>query len=128
MLPLCADQQVAVIPWSPLARGLLAGKGVELPDSARARTDAYTRELYQDEAHVPILERLTVVARARGVSNMQVVLAWLLSKPVVTAPIVGATKIPHLEQAVAALQIELSAAESTALEELYRPRAVAGHR
>jgi aryl-alcohol dehydrogenase-like predicted oxidoreductase len=112
MLPLCADQQVAVIPWSPLARGLLAGKAVERADSARARTDAYTREL----------------ARARGVSNMQVALAWLLSKPVVTSPIVGATKIPHLEQAVAALQIELSAAESAALEELYRPRAVAGHR
>jgi aryl-alcohol dehydrogenase-like predicted oxidoreductase len=128
MLPLCADQQVAVIPWSPLARGLLAGKAAERADSARARTDAYTRELYQDEAHAPILERLTVVARARGVSNMQVALAWLLSKPVVTSPIVGATKIPHLEQAVAALQIELSAAESATLEELYRPRAVAGHR
>jgi aryl-alcohol dehydrogenase-like predicted oxidoreductase len=128
MLPLCADQQVAVIPWSPLARGLLAGKSAERTASARAGTDAYTRELYRDDAHAPIVERLAAVAQARGASNMQVALAWLLSKPVVTSPIIGATQMAHLEQAVAALPIELSAAETAALEELYQPRAVAGHR
>ena len=128
MLPLCADQQVAVIPWSPLARGILAGKMADHPESARAGSDLYTQELYKHDAHLPLVERLGSVARARGNSNMQVALAWLLSKPVVTAPIVGATKMAHLEEAVAALEMQLSAAEIAALEELYHPRAVAGHR
>ena len=128
MLPLCQDQQVAVIPWSPLARGVLAGKPAERTGSARAGTDRYTHELYKSDAHLPILERLTAVAAARGVSNMQVALAWLLSKPAVTAPIVGATKVQHLEEAVTALEVQLSAGEIATLEELYQPRAVAGHR
>jgi len=128
MLPLCEDQQVAVIPWSPLARGVLAGKPAERSQSARASTDRYTLELYQTDAHLPIVERVSTVAAARAVPNMQIALAWLLSKPVVTAPIVGATKMKHLEEAVAALEIQLTAAEITALEELYQPRAVAGHR
>jgi 1-deoxyxylulose-5-phosphate synthase len=128
MLPLCEDQQVAVIPWSPLARGVLAGKPQQRTPSARAGTDRYTHELYQPDADLPIIERLTEVAAARGVSNMQIAMAWLLAKPVVTAPILGATQMKHLEEAVAALDIQLTATEIAALEEHYRPRAVAGHR
>lgn len=129
MLPLCADLGVGVIPWSPLARGFLAGnrtrKGGETP---RATSDAFAKELYYQDDDFAVVDRVTEVAKARGVSNAQVALAWLLSKPVVTAPIVGATKMQHLEDAVAALELKLSPEEIKALEAAYRPHEVKGHR
>ena len=128
MLPLCEDMGVGVIPWSPLARGFLAGnrneQGGETP---RAQSDAFARELYYRDADFAVVNRLTDVAKARGISNVEAALAWMLSKTVITAPIIGATKMSHLEQAVAALETTLTTAEIKALEEVYKPRSVAGH-
>jgi aryl-alcohol dehydrogenase-like predicted oxidoreductase len=129
MIPLCLDQGVGVIPWSPLARGLLAGnrtrEGARL--TTRANTDAFSDTLYNPEVDFPVVERATEVAARRGVPSAQVALAWLLQKPGVTAPIVGATKLEHLEDAIAAEQLVLDASEVEALEEPYVPHAVAGH-
>ncbi len=123
MLPLCADQGVGVIPWSPLARGRLARPWEE--ETARSRTDEFGRTLYAESDRV-IVERVAEVAKARGASMAQVALAWLLHNPVVTAPIVGATKPHHLEDAVAALDIHLGDEEMARLEEPYEPHRVAG--
>jgi len=130
MLPLCADMGIGVVPWSPLARGFLAGNRRKdgSTNTARSGTDAYARELYDREDDFAVVDRVTEVARARGVSNTQVALAWLLSKPVVTAPIIGATKIQHLEEALTALELKLSAEEAAQLEEPYKPHGVKGHR
>jgi aryl-alcohol dehydrogenase-like predicted oxidoreductase len=128
MIPQCVDQGVGVIPWSPLARGMLAGnreRGGER-STPRARTDAFADTLYTD-ADFDIVDRVREVARERGVTPAQVALAWLLAKDGVTAPIIGATKLGHLEDAIAAEQVELSAEEIERLEELYSPRAIAGH-
>jgi aryl-alcohol dehydrogenase-like predicted oxidoreductase len=129
MIPLCVDQGVGVIPWSPLARGLLAGnrtrEGEKL--TTRAQTDAYGESLYTPEVDFDVVDRVVEVASERGVPAAQVALAWLLHKPGVTAPIVGATKQSHLEDAVAAEQLSLSADEVARLEEPYVPHAVAGH-
>lgn len=126
MLPLCRDQGIGVIPWSPLARGLLARR----PDAAetdRSKTDAYSRTLYTRENDRAIAARVSDIAEARGIANAQVALAWMLSKPIITAPIVGASKSHHLEDAVAALDVQLSAEEIAQLEELYQPHPVLGH-
>jgi aryl-alcohol dehydrogenase-like predicted oxidoreductase len=129
MIPQCLDQGVAVIPWSPLARGILAGnrtrEGEKL--TTRAQTDAFGDGLYKFEVDFTVVERCTEVAEARGVPSAQVALAWLLQKPGVTAPIVGATKLAHLQDALAAEQLELSAEEVERLEEPYVPHAIAGH-
>ncbi|HVV58125.1 MAG TPA: aldo/keto reductase [Gaiellaceae bacterium] len=129
MIPQCVDQGVAILPWSPLARGLLAGnrsrEGERL--TTRAQTDPFTDSWYTPDVDAPVIEALGEVARARGVSTAQVALAWLLHKPGVTAPIVGATKLEHLEDALAAEQLELSADEIGKLEAPYVPHAVAGH-
>jgi aryl-alcohol dehydrogenase-like predicted oxidoreductase len=128
MIPQCVDQGVGVIPWSPLARGMLAGtrgRGGER-STTRARTDEFADILYAD-ADFDVVDRLQEVADARGVAPAQVALAWLLAKDGVTAPIIGATKPGHLADAVAAEQLELSAAEIEALEEPYVPHAIAGH-
>jgi 1-deoxyxylulose-5-phosphate synthase len=126
MLPLCADQRIAVVPWSPLARGLL----VREPGETTPRTtgDAFTSRLYDaaGEADRGIIEAVGAVAKQRGVPRAQVALAWLLHKPGVTSPIIGATKPHHLSDAVAALGLRLTDAEIRRLEEHYRPRAVAG--
>ena len=124
MLGLCADQGVGVIPWSPLARGRLAREWDAV--TARSETDAFGRSLYRQEDRV-IVDRVGEVAEARGVSRAQVALAWVLHNPVVTAPIVGATKPGHLEDAVAASELELTADEVARLEEPYAPHAIAGH-
>jgi aryl-alcohol dehydrogenase-like predicted oxidoreductase len=129
MMKFCADQQIAVIPWSPLARGFLAGSGVgETATTTRARSDVYSRALglgsRQDEA---IRRRVVEVAEKLDAKPAVVALAWVLSKPYVTAPIVGASKPHHLEDAVAALSLKLDARSIARLEEPYRPRAVAGH-
>jgi 1-deoxyxylulose-5-phosphate synthase len=128
MIPQCIDQGVAIVPWSPLARGLLAGnrtrKGERL--TTRASTDAFGDTLYKPEID---FERRRPRHRggARGVPRAQVALAWLLHKPGVTAPIVGATKIEHLDDALAAERLELTDEEIARLEEPYAPHAIAGH-
>jgi 1-deoxyxylulose-5-phosphate synthase len=128
MIPQCVDQGVGVIPWSPLARGMLTGnraRGGER-STTRARTDGFADTLYS-EADFVVVDRLGEVADARNVRPAQVALAWLLAKDGVTAPIVGATKAGHLADAIAGEQLELTAAEIAALEEPYVPHAIAGH-
>ena len=128
MLPFCSDQKIAVIPWSPLGRGLLTGKRTkERTETLRARTDEFGKGLYKTDADFDIVNRLTEVASQKGLPNAQVALAWMLSKPVITAPIIGASKPGHLEDAVAALSVKLSSEEITRLEELYIPHPVLGH-
>ncbi|KVQ88705.1 aldo/keto reductase [Burkholderia ubonensis] len=127
MLPLCADQGIAVLPWSPLARGRLTRDWDA--SSERLQNDAYGRTLYEAYADNDraIVEAAATIARARNVPRAQVALAWLLQKSGVTAPIIGASKARHLDDAVAALSLELSAEELAALEAPYVPHAVAGH-
>jgi len=129
MLPLCRAEGVGVIPWSPLARGFLAGnrtaeKGGE---TERARTDAFAHQMYYQPADFEVAGRCVEVARRRGVSSAQVALAWLLGRPGVTAPIIGASKPHHLEEAFGALAIKLSDEEVRFLEEPYVPHRVLGH-
>jgi 1-deoxyxylulose-5-phosphate synthase len=127
MLPFCQDQKVGVIPWSPLARGLLTGKRVrDGAETTRARTDAFARRLYTEDNDFAIAARVDEVAAQRGIPSAQVALAWLLSKPIVTAPIIGATKLNHLEDAVAALSVCLTEDEIKRLEESYQPHAAMG--
>jgi aryl-alcohol dehydrogenase (NADP+) len=123
MLPLCADQGIGVIPWSPLARGRLTRDWDET--TARSETDAFGQRLYT-EGDRGIVDRVAEIARDRGISRAQVALAWVLAKPVVTAPIVGVTKDHHLDDAVAAVDVQLTEEEIARLEEPYTPHAVAG--
>jgi 1-deoxyxylulose-5-phosphate synthase len=126
MLPLCSAEGIGVIPWSPLARGRLTRDWDE--KSARSETDEFGRGLYAKslDSDRQVVERLTEVAAKRGAPRAQVALAWLLAKRPVTSPIVGATKIQHLEDALAAVTIKLSAEEIALLEEPYVPHAIAG--
>jgi aryl-alcohol dehydrogenase (NADP+) len=125
MLPLCADQGIGVIPWSPLARGFLAGNRTkEGGATSRSQTDAFAKHLYYRDDDFAIVDKLTDVAKARGSTNIKVALAWVLSKPVVTAPIIGATQIAHLDDAVDALGIKLTDEEIKQLEEPYKPHVV----
>ena len=130
MLPLCREEGLGVMPWSPLARGFLAGnrrRGDE-GGTIRARTDDYARELYDHpDSDFTIAERVVDVAGKRGVKPTQIALAWLLAKPGVTAPIVGASKLTHLDEAAAALAIRLDAAELAFLEAPYQPHPILGH-
>lgn len=126
MLPQCRDMGVGVIPWSPLARGRLA-RPPDSEDTARAAFDDLTRHLY-DAAADEVVEAVGRVADRHGATRAQIALAWLLSKDVVTAPIVGATKLEHLEQAVGALDLELTEDDVAELEDPYVPRPVLGHR
>jgi 1-deoxyxylulose-5-phosphate synthase len=128
MIPQCRDQGVAVLPWSPLARGLLAGSRTAAGEqlTTRAKTDPFLDSLYRPDLDFPVIDRAAEVAEARGVSTAQVALAWLLHKPDVTAPIVGATKLEHLEQALDAAELSLSDEEIARLEEPYVPHPVSG--
>jgi aryl-alcohol dehydrogenase-like predicted oxidoreductase len=127
MFPLCADQKIAVIPWSPLARGLLTGnRSKERNETLRAQTDEFGKSLYHD-SDFQIINRLHEVATKKGLPDAQVALAWMLSKPFITAPIIGASKPGHLEDAVAALSVKLDAGDIKLLEELYQPHYVSGH-
>lgn len=128
MMPLCLDEGVGVIPWSPLARGRLARPWEDAPTTARAGTDEFGKTLYKrtEEADKGVVERVGALAQTRDVPRAQVALAWLLQKPGVTAPIVGATKPRHLEDAVAALGVTLSPEEAASLEEPYAPHPVLG--
>jgi aryl-alcohol dehydrogenase-like predicted oxidoreductase len=129
MIPQCLDQGVGVIPWSPLARGVLAGNRTRAGErhTTRAQTDAFTDHLYKPELDFDVVERLVEVAGERRDPPAQVALAWLVHKPGVTAPIVGATKLAHLEDALAAEQLALSPEEISRLEEPYVPHPIAGH-
>ncbi|GAP15781.1 predicted oxidoreductase [Longilinea arvoryzae] len=126
MLPLCQDQKIGVIPWSPLARGLLTRKpSKERNETLRSQTDAFGKNMYSDE-DLKTAQRVSDVAEARGIPMAQVALAWMLTKPVITAPIVGATKPHHLEDAVASLAVQLIPDEIRHLEEAYQPHPVLG--
>jgi len=129
MLPLCRFEGVGVIPWSPLARGFLAGnrRREDWGDTARARTDDYGQKLYYSDADFAVAGRVVEVANARGVKPTQIALAWILAQPGITAPIIGASRLEHLDEAVAALDISLSEDERRRLEEPYVPHAVLGH-
>ena len=129
MLPLCRDIGVGVIPWSPLARGRLARPRSEQTATERGRTDDIARGLYDgfEASDGDVVDAVHQVAAERGVPAAQVALAWLLHKPGVTAPIVGATKVGHLEDAVAATGLALSTEEIERLEAPYRPHPVRGH-
>jgi aryl-alcohol dehydrogenase (NADP+) len=124
MLPLCRDQGVGVIPWSPLARGKLTRPWDET--TTRGETDEFGQKLYRDEDRA-IIERVLEVAAKRDIAPAQVALAWLLRNPAVTSPIVGVTKSSHLSDAIAAVDIDLDADEVAYLEEPYVPHSVAGH-
>jgi aryl-alcohol dehydrogenase-like predicted oxidoreductase len=130
MIPLCQAEGIGVLPWSPLARGMLAGARHSFDDresTTRAATDSYGHGLYTDAADWAVVEAVNEVAARRGVSPAEVSLAWLLSRPAVTAPIVGATKLPHLEAAIRAVELSLTADEIARLETPYRPHPVLGH-
>jgi aryl-alcohol dehydrogenase (NADP+) len=129
MLPLCRAEGIGVIPWSPLARGFLSGNRARqgFGNTKRAQTDDFAQSMYYQETDFEIAGRAADLAAQRGVSPAQVALAWLLHKPGVTSPIIGASQVKHLEEAVAALEIHLSEAEIQFLEERYQPHPVLGH-
>ncbi|MFN2507155.1 MAG: aldo/keto reductase [Chthoniobacterales bacterium] len=127
MMPLCIEEGIGVIPWSPLARGLLAGKG--RTQTVRARTDTYGQTLYGAQiaaADERVIDALEAVAQGRGLPPAQIALAWLMQTPGVTSPIVGASKERHIDDAIAALTVNLTESELASLQENYIPRAVAG--
>ena len=126
MVPLCRDEGIGILPWSPLARGFLMGNRTpeHSGETVRARTDDYAHGLYYRDSDFEVVERVTGVARALGVSNAQVGLAWLLRQEGVVAPVVGATRMEHLDDAVAALDLDLGDDEVRSLEEPYRTRPV----
>ena len=129
MIPLCRAEGVGVIPWSPLARGFLAGNRTRERggETARARSDQFAHQMYYQATDFAVAERAAEVARQRNVSPAQIALAWILHQPGVTSPIVGASKMYQLEEALAALEIKLAEAECKYLEELYQPHPVLGH-
>jgi aryl-alcohol dehydrogenase-like predicted oxidoreductase len=129
MIPQCLDQGVAILPWSPLARGLLAGNRTREGErrTKRASSDAFADTLYKPELDFAVVDRSTDVANTRGLPSAQVALAWLLHRPGVSAPIVGATKPGHIEDALAAESLSLSEQEIAQLEEPYVPHSIAGH-
>jgi len=129
MMPLCRAEGIGVIPWSPLARGFVAGnrRPEGSGETLRSNTDAYSRELYYQSSDFSVVERITEVARARGASNVQVALAWLLRQQGVTAPIVGVSKMAYFDDLMKALDLKLDDAEMKRLDECYQPHAIRGH-
>src|ERR1700723_1517154 len=123
MIPLCLEEGVGLIPWSPLARGFLAGNrnSENRGETVRAKTDDFAQKLYYRPSDFTVVDRLSEIATKRGIQNAQVALAWILSKPGVSSPIIGASKMAHLDQALAALEIRLDDGEIKALEEPYEP-------
>jgi aryl-alcohol dehydrogenase-like predicted oxidoreductase len=129
MIPLCLNQGVGLIPWSPLARGFLAGNrspGEEGP-TTRSRSDDFAHAMYYQEADFAVVDAVVSVADAHGVTPAQIALAWILSKPGVVAPIIGATRMPHLEQAIESLDVRLTDDDISALEAPYVPHPILGH-
>jgi aryl-alcohol dehydrogenase (NADP+) len=129
MMPLCREQGIAVIPWSPLARGFLAGnrRRQDKGETARAKSDEFAHAMYYQDSDFDTVDRVTEIAKARDVPNAQVALAWLMQQPGVTAPIVGASKPGHLADAIAAVSLKLSDEELKALGKHYQPHRVLGH-
>ncbi|MBI1804730.1 MAG: aldo/keto reductase [Ignavibacteriae bacterium] len=129
MIPLCREEGIGIIPWSPLARGFLSGTRKRGSQNAtpREKDDQFAKDLYYQEADYQIVDRVVELAKKKSVKPAQVALAWLLHQPGLTAPIVGATKMEHLEDAVGALEVKLSEDERKFLEELYVPHKVLGH-
>jgi len=129
MLPLCRSEGIGVIPWSPLARGFLSGNRSrqDWGETSRAKSDGFAHEMYYQESDFTVVERVIEIAEQRGVTPSQIALAWLLHQPGVTAPIIGASKMTHLEQDVAAIEIDLSAEELDLLGEPYQPHPILGH-
>ncbi|MFU8814032.1 MAG: aldo/keto reductase [Pseudomonadales bacterium] len=127
MNPLCVDQGVGLIPWSPLARGYLARTRATIKDTVRAGSDEFATQLYRRDCDFDLVDRNAEVAARLEIKPAQTALAWLLSKPGVVAPIIGATRPQHLRDAVEAVQVNLAADDVRALEELYQPHAIAGH-
>jgi aryl-alcohol dehydrogenase (NADP+) len=129
MIPLCIDQGIGLIPWSPMARGFFAGNRTRegSGETTRAKSDPFAKGLYFREEDFDVADRVAEVAQARGVTGSQVALAWILHKPYIHSPIIGATKMDHLDQAIAALDIQLSGEEITKLEEPYKPHPILGH-
>ncbi len=126
MIPFCIDQKMAVIPWSPLARGLLTRGPAKEQQTERSKTDPFAKTLYSADVDFQIISRLDEMSKEKGVPHAQLALAWMLSKPAVTSPIIGASKPGHLEDAVAALSVKLTEDEVRRLEELYQPHPVLG--
>ncbi len=129
ILPLCRSEGIGVIPWSPLARGFLSGNRSrqDWGNTTRAKSDDFAHQMYYQESDFIVVERVVELAKQRGVTPSQIALAWLLHQPGVTSPIIGASKMTHLEENVAALDIELSPNELEALQEPYMPHPVLGH-
>lgn len=129
IIPLSLDQGIGIIPWSPLARGFLAGNRSkeDYGQTVRAKTDEFAHKLYYQDSDFQIVDRVVELAQKRGVKPAQIALAWLLHQPGVTAPIVGASKIEHLKEAVEAVDLKLSDEERKYLEEPYRPHPILGH-
>ena len=130
MIPFCLDQGVGIIPWSPLARGFLAGnrpRDIEQGETTRAKTDGFDRILYFHDADYAVVDAAKAIAEKHGVSSAQIALAWMLHQPGISSPIIGASKLYQLEQAVAAIDIELSDEEIAALEAPYVVKPVLGH-
>ncbi|HXK00830.1 MAG TPA: aldo/keto reductase [Verrucomicrobiae bacterium] len=129
MLPLCREEGIGVIPWSPLARGFVMGnrRPQDFGDTTRAKTDDYAKQLYYRPSDFAVVDRITEVARRRGASNAQVALAWVLQQPGITAPIIGASRMAHFDDAISALSVRLDDEELKALAEPYQPHPVLGH-
>ena len=130
MIPLCLDQKIGCIPWSPLARGFLTGsrkRGDGKSETLRARTDDFGHTLYYRETDFDVVDRVLEIAAQRNVKPAQVALAWILSKPSVSAPIIGASKLYQLEDAIGAVELKLTHAEIKRLEQPYEPHPVLGH-
>jgi aryl-alcohol dehydrogenase (NADP+) len=128
MIPLCMDQGLAVIPWSPLARGFLTGtRKRDGGSTARSQNDGFAKEMYYSDDDFAVVDAVADVANRRGVSPAQVACAWVLQAPGVTAPIIGATKPQHLKELIAAVDLTLSDEEMAALEKPYRPHGILGH-
>ena len=129
MNPLCREEGIGLIPWSPLARGFLAGnrRPTDRGETTRAKSDEFAHRLYYQESDFQVVDRVAQIAKKRGVNNVQVALAWILQQPGLTAPIIGATKANHLDDAVKALELKLEPEELKALEEPYRPHPILGH-
>jgi aryl-alcohol dehydrogenase (NADP+) len=130
MIPLCIDEGIGVIPWSPLARGFLAGNRTreKSGETERSKTDDYAHNLYYSDADFDIVDRVADLAKRRHVTPARIALAWILHRPGVTAPIVGASKMEQLEQAIGALDVDLEPSEMAELEAPYRPHAILGHK
>ena len=129
MIPLCREERIGIIPWSPLARGFLTGNRTRETHqpTTRAKTDGFAQDMYYQEMDFTVVDRVKELAQRHGVTPAQIALTWLLHQPGLTAPIIGASKMPHLEQAVAALEIKLSQEEIDLLEGPYLPHPVLGH-